>query len=400
MSPRPHIAILGAGPTGLEAALAAVEHGFPFTLYESGDTAAGAVRAWGHVHLFTPWSMNASSRMREALKGVGHHFPDDDDHPTGAELAANLLAPLAALPALRDHLRLRSRVLAIGRQGLLKHEEIGTERRARRPFRLLVADAEGCERIEEAGVVLDCTGATVPNSLGEAGIPAPGERGLGAAICRTIPDFGSDTQAWEGKTTLLVGAGHSAQTAACGLGELVTQHPGTRLIWALRSPDPDWGAIPDDPLPRRAELAARVEQLVASSSAGLALHHGVTVDSIEAANGQLTVCLRRASGEHENVYVNRILSLTGTVGDHLLYRQLQVHECYATSGPMKLAAALLGAGGSGDCLAQTSQGADTLVNPEPGFFILGIKSYGRRNDYLMRVGWQQVDEVFGLLATG
>ena len=66
---------------------------------------------------------------------------------------------------------------------------------------------------------------------------------------------------------------------------------------------------------------------------------------------------------------------------------------------MKLAAALLAqGGGSGDCLDQKSLGAETLVNPEPGLFILGIKSYGRRSDFLMRVGWQQVDEVFGLLA--
>ncbi|MCP5116876.1 MAG: monooxygenase, partial [bacterium] len=39
----------------------------------------------------------------------------------------------------------------------------------------------------------------------------------------------------------------------------------------------------------------------------------------------------------------------------------------------------------------------TLKNPEPGFFILGSKSYGRRNDFLMRVGWEQVGEVFSLL---
>ena len=84
------------------------------------------------------------------------------------------------------------------------------------------------------------------------------------------------------------------------------------------------------------------------------------------------------------------------VDDHLLYRQLQVHECYATSGPMKLAAALLGST-SQDCLAQESHGADTLANPEPNFFIVGSKSYGRNNTFLMRTGWQQVDEVFSLL---
>ncbi len=34
------------------------------------------------------------------------------------------------------------------------------------------------------------------------------------------------------------------------------------------------------------------------------------------------------------------------------------------------------------------------VNPEPGFFILGAKSYGRNSQFLLRIGWQQVDDVF------
>ncbi len=63
---------------------------------------------------------------------------------------------------------------------------------------------------------------------------------------------------------------------------------------------------------------------------------------------------------------------------------------------MKLAAALLGQG-SANCLEQQSHGAESLTNPEPGFFILGIKSYGRSPGYLMQVGWSQVDEVFSLL---
>jgi len=104
-------------------------------------------------------------------------------------------------------------------------------------------------------------------------------------------------------------------------------------------------------------------------------------------------------GEPRTVMVDRVLSLTGYVGDASLYRQLQIHECYATCGPMNLSAALLGAG-AGDCLAQTTHGAETLKNPEPGFFILGSKSYGRNNTFLMRVGWQQVEEVFGLVGGG
>ena len=62
----------------------------------------------------------------------------------------------------------------------------------------------------------------------------------------------------------------------------------------------------------------------------------------------------------------------------------------------KLAASLL-AESSSDCLDQGNHGPDTLVNPEPNFFILGSKSYGRNSTFLMRVGWQQVDDVFSLL---
>jgi hypothetical protein len=54
-------------------------------------------------------------------------------------------------------------------------------------------------------------------------------------------------------------------------------------------------------------------------------------------------------------------------------------------------------GSGGDCLAQTSHGPETLTNPEPGFFILGAKSYGRNSQFLMSIGWHQVDDVFASL---
>jgi hypothetical protein len=38
-------------------------------------------------------------------------------------------------------------------------------------------------------------------------------------------------------------------------------------------------------------------------------------------------------------------------------------------------------------------GAETLAHPEPGFFTLGIKSYGRRSDFLIQTGQKQVQTV-------
>ncbi|HYG63673.1 MAG TPA: flavoprotein [Thermoanaerobaculia bacterium] len=393
---KPRIAILGAGPVGLEAALAATESGLAFTIYEAAPAVAGNVRAWGHVRLFTPWELNVSPRMRRHLEAAGVAVPDGPECPTGHELADRLLEPLAALPEIAPHLRLGTRVVSVGREGLLKHEEIATAERGRRPFRLLLSDASGREWAERADVVIDATGTFGhPNSLGDAGIPAPGERALDAEIRRQIPDLSREAADWAGRTVLVAGTGHSAQTAVRDLAALAGQAPGTRVIWALRHAEPDWGTHEGDPLADRAALVADARALADGASPAVEARRGVVVEEIAKPNGKFRVVLRNGAGA-ETVEVDRVLSLTGFVGDHQMYRQLQVHECYATCGPIKLSAALLGAG-SADCLAQTSHGADTLANPEPGFFILGIKSYGRNNTFLMRVGWEQVGEVFSLV---
>ncbi len=414
---RPRLAILGAGPIGLEAALAAADAGMPFTLYEAGPAVATNVRAWGHVRLFTPWEMDVSPRMRRHLEAAGEPAPgatavgamaagaaaaNGAACPTGNDLADQLYDRVAALPAIAPRLRLATRVLAVGREGLLKHEEIATAGRARQPFRLLLAAADGTERIEHAEVVIDATGTFGhPNTLGDGGIPAPGERRLGDEIRRTIPDLAREAADWAGRTVLLAGGGASAQTAVRDLAELARSAPGTRVVWALRRAEPSWGSPPDDPLPERARLAAAAAVLAAGASPAVAAERGVVVEAIarDGANERLAVTLRRtgpgANGTRQ-VAVDCVLALTGSVGDHHLYRQLQVHECYATSGPMKLSAALLGAA-AGDCLEQTSHGAEALANPEPGFYILGSKSYGRNNSFLLRVGWEQVSEVFAVL---
>ncbi len=392
----PDLAILGAGPVGLEAALAAHDAGLSFVVFEAAARPAAHVRSWGHVRLFTPWSMSVSARMRRHLEDAGHEVPASEETcPTGAELVARVLEPVAALPALAPGLRTGSRVRAVGREGLLKSDEIGTGGRAGRPFRLLVEGPDGAQRVERARAVLDCTGTWGnPNSLGAGGIPAPGEEAAAHFILRGIPSP-EERAGLAGLRVLLVGAGHSAQTAARDLAEDAAAEGGPRVLWAVRSPDPDAGAVPDDPLPGRAELARRAHEILAGGAPGVEVVPGAEVTALDAAGEGVAVMLA-TSGGARRVEVDRIVSLTGSVGDASLYRQLQVHECYATSGPMSLAAALLGAGG-GDCLVQPETGPDVLKNPEPDFFVLGSKSYGRNATFLLRVGWEQVDQAVGLL---
>jgi hypothetical protein len=378
------IGILGAGPVGLEAALAAAEHGHDAVVYEQAPVVAGHVRSWGHVRMFTPWSMDVSPRMRRAL---GAAAPDGEDLPTGDELAELLLEPVARLVDVR----LATTVLAVGRRGLLKHEAIGAPERRAAPLRVLLQDAGGAQRIAEHDVVLDCTGTLGhPNRLGDGGIDALGEAQLEDRVLRRIPRPGE----LAGREVLLSGAGHSAQTAAA----LLADEPGTRVTWVTRDPDPDFGLLPDDPLPSRAALHRRSHELRAGASPAVEVLPGRTIAALRGtADGRVAVTLDDAHGGRE-VVVDDVVGLHGGVPDAALYRQLQVHECYASLGPMSLAAALLAAGGGGgDCLAQAPTGPETLRTPEPGFFVLGAKSYGRNSQFLLRIGRQQVDDVFGVL---
>ena len=382
----PRIAVLGAGPTGLEAALAAHQRGWDVTVYEAAPHVAGHVRAWGHVRLFTPWSMDVSPRAAEAL---GLSELPADVSPTGDELADHL-ERVAAL--LGDRVLLSTRVEAVAREGLLKSEEIGTDRRAGQPFRLLVVGPDGEEHVERADVVLDCTGTySNPAPLGAGGIPAQGERRLGDRIVRQIPDVQAHPVRWVDRDVLLVGAGNSAQTVARDLAAV-----GARVTWAVRSRQPQWGAVAGDPLPDRVSLVASSRRLASGEVDDVELVAGVVVERLADREGRVHVTLTSSDGAPCEVTVDEVVSMTGAVGDASLYRQLQVHECYATEGPMGLAASLMG-GDATDCLTQPALGVGALRNPEPRFFVLGIKSYGRNNTFLLRVGWEQVEEVFTAL---
>ncbi|TXH29055.1 MAG: FAD-dependent oxidoreductase [Elusimicrobia bacterium] len=417
------IAVIGAGPIGLEAALYATALGHDVVVYERGDVAQ-AVATWRHVTLFSPWRMNTSSLGRRALREAGIQMaiadPNSDRCPTGAELIESYLRPLTQTPALRGRVLPHQRVVAVGRPWLLKGEQIGKASRAEHGFRLLIqterdVGAGPSERVESADVLLDCSGTFFcPNPIGQGGIAAVGERGLAARIWHHVPDIlGRDRDRFVGRRVLIVGGGHSAATAAVLLGELMAQSPGagTQAIWAHRdeaaAPYPLAASAADDPLPerRRLHLAANA----VTEQPGLRFLPSTVVSGLQIhGDGAIGVRLtQRPAGDQgsaagsadralpDELVVDEILGLTGYGPDRSIYEQLQVHECYASLGPMKLAAALLGA--SGDCLAQPTPGPETLRNPEPGFFILGAKSYGRNSAFLLQIGHAQIRSVFQLL---
>jgi hypothetical protein len=386
------VAVLGAGPVGLEAALYAARLGLDVNVYERGRI-ADHVRRWGHVRMFSPWRMNRSPLgRREIALGRGRDAqPDDDDHPTGSELVERYLVPLAHGPALRGRVHERCRVLQVGRERIGKRHLPGGPRE-RFPFRLLIEDPGG-ERIARADLVLDCTGTFAnPDWMGSGNIPALGERELRERIDYRLRDvLGCERERFAGRSVLLVGAGHSAATALDGLLRL----PGTSVAWIARGEAAaPYDELPDDPLPERRRLARQANELARGVDPRVVFHPATVVERVVTAGNGFGVTL--GGGSSETRRVDRILAHVGFSPDDSLYRELQVHACYATLGPMSLAAALLGSD-PGDCLAAAPAGPDRLRNPEPGFFILGAKSYGKRSSFLIRAGIEQVRDAFRLV---
>lgn len=383
------IAIIGAGPIGLEAALHAAERGDEFTIYERGEVAE-AMRQWGHVRMFSPFAMNASERGLVRLNAEGAQVPRPDALLTGAEFRESYLQPLAR--SFCPHLRERTAVRAISRSRRLKGDFISDPIRGAQPFRLLVENEPG-EHVAQADLVLDCSGTYAqPNSLGDGGIPAPGETAAGARIFHGIPDLHDSAARYAGKRVLVVGAGHSAATAVRNLAELPAE---TEIHWLIRRDRAQpMEVISGDPLTARRRLGDEGNRLVEAERVRFIA--GATIEALESTTKGIEVRLIDARGKSQRLTVDEIVAATGFRPDLALTRELQLQTCWATEGTYPLAASLLGEAGA-DCLATPVFGAETLRHPEPGYFTLGMKSYGRSPNFLLRTGYEQVAAVFSSL---
>lgn len=397
-TPNRTLAVIGAGPIGIEAALRGLSVDFDVHVYERGSIGEN-IRRWGHVRMFSPWKMNRSSLGKRMLEENGKRVRGKDDVcPTGDEYVRNYLMALSRLPLLKKRLHTGMEILSIGRESIGKNEMIGNPKRAQHKFRLLMRNKQGKESVVLYDIVIDATGVYGNNNwMGNGGIPAIGEQALREEIRYTIPDlFGSDRETYEGMRTLLVGSGHSAATTLAQFSRLIKESPETSLVWVTRSDNEQpYEIIPDDALSLRAELGEKANAIAANPPRNISFMPGCTVESISRKGRAFSVVLQQGDRKR-TVKAENIIANVGYGPDNAIYRELQVHECWASRAPFKLAAALLGES-SADCLTQKSHGADTLKNPEPNFFIIGNKSYGKNSSFLIRTGLEQIKEVYSLI---
>jgi hypothetical protein len=475
------IAILGAGPIGLEAALYARYLGYEVELFEQGRSVAAHLQQWGHVRLFSPFHKNATPLGIAAIETQDSSWqcPEASDRLLAKEYHLRYLQPLAKTDLVYGCLRLNTKIVAIGRPGWLKGDGVGDPQRASEPFRLLTRTrdtAQGQADVEgqaEADVVIDCTGTYGNhNWLGQGGIPAIGEclafeqsqRGndegaLGEGeieggqigegqIEYGLPDVLVDRKnQYAGKHVLVVGSGYSAATTVVELAELAANQPGTRVTWLTRKrreiegkgeagtsepsgPQPcgPIGRIFEDRLAGRDRLAERANALALDTSGPVTWLSGQDVSSLryDILSNRWEVTLVAATmetpatimdekplvaassvagssvgGEIASLPFDQIVANIGYRPDQKIYSELQVHTCYTTDGPMQLSAQLMAQEkvglGAIDCLDGVSHGPESLLTSEPNFYLLGAKSYGRRSQFLLSIGFEQIRDLFALL---
>lgn len=388
------VAIIGGGPVGLAAAAQLIGRGLPVKVYEAGSEVGSNLLDWGHVRVFTPWRYCVDAAARQLLESHGWQMPEPETFPTAREIVDRYLSPLAKLSELAPSIETNARVVAISRWGA---DKVLSKARETRPFMLLVETVKGTRR-DSARAVIDASGTwQTPNPLGAGGIPAEGEREFGDRIAYGIPDvLGRDRQAYAGRTTLVVGAGHSAANALLDLTRLGETEPGTSARWVTRSTDlvRIYGGGDADALPARGELGSDVRDLAESGRVRLVT--GFATVAIREVDGRLVVEGQTKDGLRRLGPVDRIVAATGQRPDLALTRELRLDLDPWLEG-VKALGPLIDPN-EHSCGDVPPHGHRELSHPEPDFYTVGVKSYGRAPTFLLLTGYEQVRSVAAALA--
>ena len=387
------VAIIGGGPVGLSAAAHLKKSNQPFILFETGSQIGANILKWGHVRLFSPWEYNIDKAAETLLREAQLPIPNKADVPYGKEIIENYLKPLANLPGIKEHINLNSKVIAIGRSGL---DKMTDAKREELPFSIQVIE-NGKFKLYEAKAVIDASGTwQSPNPVGSGGIFALGEVDNRAQIYYGMPDINeADEDKYANKTTLVVGGGHSAIGTILALNDLIHKYPKTKIHWVLRKKQVSdvYGGQEADKFKARGALGIQIEKLV--NSGAIEIHTPVYIHEIEKNKDQLVI----KGLKHKDTVVlegiDEIISNTGSRPDFNFLREIRFDSDSALESVPKLANLI--DPNIHSCGTVRPHGEAELRQKEKGFYIVGMKSYGRAPTFLMTTGYEQIRSIVAFM---
>lgn len=390
------VAVIGAGPVGLAAAAHLVDRGLPVVVLEAGEGVGAAMSQWAHIRTFTPWQYIVDETAEKVLAPTGWSRPEERRSPSGGEIVERYLEPLAAALGA-DVVRTGTRVVAVSRQGIDRSRSAG---RDERPFVVRVRTAAGTRDVL-ARAVIDASGTWGrSNPIGASGLPALGEDEArdGGFLVGPLPDvLGVDRARYAGRTTLVVGMGHSAANTLVALAELAREEAGTRIYWAIRGASARrvFGGGDADELPDRGRLGADLRDLVDSGS--LELVSGFSTRELRIEGDTLAVVGDTAEGDRTLAGIHNVAAATGFRPDLELLSELRLDLDPALESPRVLGPRITPERHS--CGTVAPHGWRELAHvDEPDFFMVGMKSYGRAPTFLITTGNEQVRSIVAHLA--
>lgn len=397
------VIIIGAGPIGLATAAHLLAHKQDFRVLEAGPTPGAAMNQWGHIKLFSTWRYNIDTASRRLLETPTENYsgdwvaPRETRLPTGTEMVTDYLAPLANHPSMEPHISYNSYVTAVTRvrEDGKDVDKTSSPDRADSLFLVRIKTPTGIEDLF-ARAVIDASGTwNTPNSVGRSGIEAIGEAEARNAgfITSPLPDpLDEDEQRFANQTILVLGAGHSASNTLISLGRLRAKYPETKILWGLRgaaNPVRLYGGGAADELPARGQLGTSLRRLVENKDITLLEH--VSVSTLEIGE-RLTV----SCADSREFEVDLLVPATGFRPDLSILSELRLDIDQIVEAPRVLGPLIDPEFHS--CGTVSAHGERELSHPEQGFYIVGMKSYGRAPTFLMATGYEQVRSIAAALA--
>jgi thioredoxin reductase len=382
------VAIIGAGPIGLAAAANLVERGIPFEIFEAGDAVGASVAQWGHIHFFSPWKHLVDPASLRLLEATGWQMPDEEAAPSGAEFLEQYLRPLAALPQIAASIRTGVEVSAVAREGMDRTRTAG---RAATPFLIRVTESDGSVQDVSARAVIDASGTyRSPNSLASNGLEPLGLAEVAGHVTHALPDvLGAERARFAGKHSTVVGAGHSAENTLINLAKLAEQEPGTAVTWVIRNASSvRVSSSPDDELAQRAQLGSTVDRLVDTGAIE-------KIDRFEIVRlnreGDRVRIVGSRAGELVEHETDLVVNATGFRPNLGMLREIRLELDEVVEAPRRLAPLI--DPNIHSCGTVEPHGFAELKQPEDGFFLAGMKSYGRAPTFLLATGYEQVRSI-------
>lgn len=382
------VAIIGAGPVGLAAAAHLSLAGVSFILLEKGTDVAGNIKSWQHVRLFSPWQYNVDKAAKQLLLKSGWVMPEEDILPTGQEIREVYLKPLASLPEIKPFILFNTTVTGISKKN---QDKMKSADRKVAPFVLYTEQDSQTKRIL-ASAVIDATGTWAnPNPVLADQVWTSEEQKLADKIFYGIPNVDSLKERYTGKRIAVIGGGHSAINTILELEKLAN----VSIAWILRKKrvEDAYGGEEKDALAARGELGSRIHALV--NEGKVKVYTPFFIEELEQTTAGIIIKGDGPEGDFHLPAVDELIANTGSRPDFSFLKEIRLSIDNSVESIQALAPLI--DPNEHSCGTVRPHGELELRHPETGFYIVGMKSYGRAPTFLMATGYEQVRSVVAYL---